>query len=72
MEHRNRTIDTIKQIIEIECLCRNQLIITARLARPGKDMARSEKLLSEFKSKLCALRSSRAENFVRSPRRNGA
>jgi hypothetical protein len=73
MEQKLKTSDTLHEIIEIEGLCRNQLIITARLARMGRDIDRSEELLSGLKNHLRSLRSARAEIRklpVGSPRRN--
>jgi hypothetical protein len=73
MEQKLKTSDTLHEIIEIEGLCRNQLILTARLARMGRDIESSEELLSDLKNHLRSLRSARAE--IRklpdgSPRRN--
>ncbi len=61
MEQQHRTSDTLHEIIEIEGLCRNQLILTARLARIGGDIERSEELLSDLKAHLRSLRSARSE-----------
>jgi hypothetical protein len=61
MERQLRLDDTLPRIIEIERLCRGQLILTARLARRGKNIERSEKLLSDLRSQLHALRSAREE-----------
>ena len=58
-EHRSRV--TLHQMIEVEFLCRHQLILVARLARMRKNIDLSEDLLSDLKSQLCALRSVRAE-----------
>jgi hypothetical protein len=74
MERELKASDTL-QIVEIEGLCRYQLILTARLARTGTNIDRSEELLSELKDQLRALRSARAEMRKISggtPRRSGA
>jgi hypothetical protein len=70
MEPSLKTSDTLKQIEEIECLCRSQLILTARLARAGRDIGSSEALLSELKVQLVALRSAR--DRFRHPERNSS
>jgi hypothetical protein len=54
-----KSSDALRQIVEIEGLCRSQLILTARLARAGRDIDSSEALLSELKVQLGALRSAR-------------
>ena len=59
MEPDLKSSDTLRQIEEIERLCRSQLILTARLARAGRDIGSSEALLSELEVQLVALRSAR-------------
>jgi hypothetical protein len=75
MEKQLRATDTLLKIVEVESLCRSQLILTARLARMGKNIERSEELLSDLKSQLHSLRSARAEMrklTIGLPRRSGA
>jgi hypothetical protein len=68
MRPSSGTSDALKQIEEIERLCRSQLILTARLARAGRDIDSSEALLSELKVQLGALRSARDRFRHKDPR----